>query len=247
MSIQAVAWALEQTIQDSAAKLVLISLCNAHNGDTNVCKPSKARLAHEASVSISTVTRKLKYLVEHGWIEKINSFDENGRQASNCYRLIQETDAVDRGVTLTRGGVKPQKSGGVNLGEGVTCDTGEGVNCDTPLKEPEYIPEEIKEKSTKKESPLSELQAVVLPDIAMAIVEHRRTIRKPLTAYAARLLAAEFAKTSDPNEAAREMIAAGWQGFKADWMKNRGEPTKTENILTQLAEVVHERADRNQG
>lgn len=136
MSIQAVAWALEQCITDSAAKLVLLSLCNAHNGDTGLCKPTKSRIAAEASVSVETVTRKLKYLVENGWIESIPSFDSTGRQTANTYRLIIEGE----GVCVTP--------------RGVSSDMGEGVNCDTPLKKPEDISEVTPLSPPKKKAHL---------------------------------------------------------------------------------------------
>jgi hypothetical protein len=122
MSIQAVAWALEEHVPDTAAKLVLISLCNALNGDTGLCKPTKSRLAHEASVSIETVTRKLKWLVENGWIEAIPSFDKTGRQTANKYKIMQDW-----------GGCHTDTPGCHSY------DMGEGVNCDTPLKKPEDI------------------------------------------------------------------------------------------------------------
>lgn len=124
MSIQAVAWALEQTIDDPAAKLVLIALCNAYNGKNGRCDPSRARLAHEASCSIRTVDRKLEWLAEQGWITAVSSFEKTGRQTANVYYLNLEGE----GDNLTP--------------RGDNCVAGEGDNCVAPLKEPEYIPED---------------------------------------------------------------------------------------------------------
>lgn len=59
-------------------------------------------------------------------------------------------------------------------------------------------------------------------DHAIAIEEHRRkTVKKPLTAYAAKLLAKRFSEWRDPNEAADIMIERCWQGFKAEWVRDR--------------------------
>lgn len=124
MSIQAVAWALEQQISDASAKLVLIALCNAYNGKNGRCDPSRSRIAHEASCSLKTVDRKLHWLTENGWITVVNSKDHTGRQTANIYYL----SAFEGGGQIDAPGSH-------------SCDQGEGVNCDAPLKEPEYIPE----------------------------------------------------------------------------------------------------------
>lgn len=65
-------------------------------------------------------------------------------------------------------------------------------------------------------------------DHAIAVVEHRRvTIKKPLTVFAARLLAKRFAAWGDPNEAAEIMIEKCWQGFDPAWVRDRRRPAGT--------------------
>lgn len=66
-----------------------------------------------------------------------------------------------------------------------------------------------------------EILGTVLDDEhAEGVVEHRRvTVKKPLTALAAKILAKEFAKCPDPNAAAEEMILRVWMGFRASWLK----------------------------
>lgn len=65
------------------------------------------------------------------------------------------------------------------------------------------------------------LMTVLDEDRAMAVVDHRRALRKPLTVHAANLLAKQFARCLDPNEGADEMIMRGWQGFKPEWVRER--------------------------
>src|ERR1051325_11700722 len=65
---------------------------------------------------------------------------------------------------------------------------------------------------------LDALQTVLDADHAEAVIEHRRQKKSPLTAFAAKLLAKQFAMCPDPNAAAEEMILRGWRGFKAEWM-----------------------------
>lgn len=75
----------------------------------------------------------------------------------------------------------------------------------------------------KKTDPaaLAELLAALPAEHAQAVVEHREAKRAPLTAFAAKLLAREFAKCQDPVAAAECMIRSGWQGFEASWMERR--------------------------
>lgn len=69
------------------------------------------------------------------------------------------------------------------------------------------------------------LMTVLDEDHALAVIEHRRvTIKKPLTVFAAKLLAKRFAAWIDPNQAAEIMIEKVWQGFDASWMQNRPAP-----------------------
>lgn len=62
------------------------------------------------------------------------------------------------------------------------------------------------------------LMAVLDEEHAKAVVEHRRvTIKKPLTEYAAKLLAKKLKAWGDANAAADIMIERCWQGFEVEW------------------------------
>jgi hypothetical protein len=74
-------------------------------------------------------------------------------------------------------------------------------------------------------TPREALQTVLDEEHADAVIEHRRvTIRKPLTAYAAKLLAKRFLEWGDPNQAAEIMIERAWQGFNVNWVRDRPKP-----------------------
>ena len=96
-------------------------------------------------------------------------------------------------------------------------------NGDTYKETNPVIPKRNKTQDIKRAraTPVQELQTVLDQERAMAVVEHRQRIRKPLTAHAAKLLAAQLGKVPDPNEAADAMICNGWQGFKPEWLENR--------------------------
>ena len=68
MSIQAVAWVLDQFVLDAAAKLVLVVLANHADHKTGRCWPTIRTIASESSQSVRSVQRKLADLQETGWI-----------------------------------------------------------------------------------------------------------------------------------------------------------------------------------
>lgn len=80
-------------------------------------------------------------------------------------------------------------------------------------------------------APRAELQRVLDPERADAVLKHRQRIRKPLTSRAARLLAEKFAAAADPNKAADLMLERGWQGFDIGWAGAevvQAKPTETD-------------------
>jgi len=88
VSIQAVAWALEQNIPTSGMKLVLISLCNHADRHDQICWPSIQTLAREASMSRLSVQRHLKKLETDGYISIFPTYEPSGRQRANQYQIL---------------------------------------------------------------------------------------------------------------------------------------------------------------
>lgn len=66
---------------------------------------------------------------------------------------------------------------------------------------------------------LDALLTVLDEEYALAVVEHRRVKKCPLTPLAARILAKQFGLCPDPKAAVEEMLNRGWTGFKADWLR----------------------------
>jgi hypothetical protein len=94
-----------------------------------------------------------------------------------------------------------------------------------------------------KTTPRLELEAILDPEHAAAVIDHRQRLGSGLTAHAAKLLAAEFAKCADPNAAADVMIARGWRGFKPKWLEERhngpaGPPPKPPTGSAKLVELL---------
>jgi len=85
-----------------------------------------------------------------------------------------------------------------------------------------------KKKESKKDTPStmavvrSELLSVLDEDHTDSLIEHRKSLKHPLTKRAACLLAKELSKCADPNVGVDAMIANGWRGFEAAWLRNKG-------------------------
>ena len=109
MSIQAVAWALEQFIPKAIAKLVLVSLANHADHANGRCYPSVEMIAHEASCSVRSVQRYTRYLAERGFI-KVEEFFQEGRQRQNTYWLLM--GGPDPRGQVSGGGDPPSPLGG---------------------------------------------------------------------------------------------------------------------------------------
>ena len=133
-------------------------------------------------------------------------------------------------------------------------DTGDKGDMVSPKKETSPTPP--KEKTTPSQSepngssktPRQALECVLDQQRAGDVIEMRQRIRKPLTARAAELLAAQLAKWHDPNEAADAMVLHSWQGFKPEYLQSkqaRGSPQRppangTHHFTTLAEETIDE-------
>lgn len=87
MSVQHIAWALEQSTGSVTRKAVLLCLANRTNSDTGLCCPSINRVAQETELHRATVIRALSDLETAGLIQKVERYRENGANTSNEYRF----------------------------------------------------------------------------------------------------------------------------------------------------------------
>jgi Helix-turn-helix domain len=89
MSVRALAWAIDQKIEDHAEKLLLICLANYANAE-NECFPSWKALMRDAVMSRPTLARKLQGLRDGGVIRVVERFNEKGGRMTSLYRLRME-------------------------------------------------------------------------------------------------------------------------------------------------------------
>jgi DNA-binding transcriptional ArsR family regulator len=86
VNTKAVAWAANQELGSTVAKLVLLQLALQVDGSF-ACLLSVRKLARAASSGQSTVRRALTELERHGLVTRDYQFDESGSQRSSRYLL----------------------------------------------------------------------------------------------------------------------------------------------------------------
>ncbi|MDC9832594.1 hypothetical protein [Rhizobium binxianense] len=94
-------------------------------------------------------------------------------------------------------------------------------------------------KATIDKDIMEILSPVLGEELAAAIIEYRkRTLKRPLTAYAARIQAREYLLTGDPAGAAEMQIFRGWQAIKSDWyLKEKAREAQSINSSTRRTTV----------
>lgn len=125
MSIQAVAWALEQDLPQGP-KLVLVSLANHANNVDGYCWLKAETVAREASCSPRSVWRYVGGLVRNGYVRKVPRKGDNGKQRANDYWLLFNRPATewDWGMQLDEDGSDPSHDEADTV-EGETQDVAE--------------------------------------------------------------------------------------------------------------------------
>lgn len=85
--------ARESTISAKSLAVIGYLLERMHNS-LRTCFPAIKTIAKQVHISISSVKRALKELVEHGFIKKDPRFDErkNGAQTSNLYTISTDEE-----------------------------------------------------------------------------------------------------------------------------------------------------------
>lgn len=214
MSFQAMAWAVKQTVGDDQAKHLLLTLANFAN-DEGKAWPSITRLSKDTEMSRRTIFRKLDVLVEKGLIHREPK--ETPAGTYSVYTLKGWCQADTSSVTEALGGVTLTRGGGVRL-------------TPKPIEE-----EPIKEPVTGKNiTPREALVRVLSEEMADALIEHRKGMKASLTTTAAKLLAKQFEKHTDPDACVSMMLERGWKGFDISWMTPGAKQGRTDA-----------RADRN--
>lgn len=100
MSVQSITWAIEQNINSSSQKLVLICLANYANSE-GFCFPGQKRLARDASMSDRSVRTALSGLEAKGYIIRSRRQREDGTRTSDEYQLMTNRKDLPQGEEAT--------------------------------------------------------------------------------------------------------------------------------------------------
>lgn len=87
MSFKASAWAVDQKVGNSTAKLLLLTLAEAASIEDASCYPSRATLADRIESSVDTVDRMVRVLADRGFISISKRHRPNGSDSSNVYTI----------------------------------------------------------------------------------------------------------------------------------------------------------------
>lgn len=175
--------------------------------------PTTKQLAEYCSLSERAICTHIQNAVDAGWlVKKAHGF--GGQKWKNHEYEAQWPSEFGDGKGTELGSAAFEKALNV-IPKGTEPDDKKALN-EVQSNVSYNIP--INEKD-KKETPRSILEAVLSPEIADGVIQHRMAMRKKLTPLAAKRLASKFAKWADPDEAAATMVERGWQGFEPEWMK----------------------------
>lgn len=214
MSFQALSWAMGKKTGDMAARLVLIALAN-YADDEGSCFPSISKLALDCECHPRTIIRALV---------RLGDGDEK--------KSVQGLGLVTRERRTNSRGGRTSDRYFLSLSDNLSKTLSDNVSspkCQivTPSKdEPITYPVSLK-KGVRATTPEIALGDVLNETHVGAVIEHRKRLGKPLTVYAAGLLAKRLADYHDPDEAADEMITQGWATLKAGWVGNEVSPPKS--------------------
>lgn len=225
MSVELISWAFKQPIAHSSAKFVLVVMADAANNEGCCAFVSVAYIAEASGQDRKTVLANMRRLQDLGYIS------DTGKRIGKTGQVI--VYRLNKGLNDTENGTF-KESQNRNSTENGTVPVLDGNSTVFPAKESRFSREESQKrdtepfltdksnrKSNRKEAPAV---AVDLPDwlpvdVWTDWVEHRKSIRKPMTQKAAELsigqLADLRAQGFAPKAVIENAIVCGWQGLYA--------------------------------
>lgn len=87
-------------------------------------------------------------------------------------------------------------------------------------------------------TPCEALASVLDAEHAAAFCEHRQRLRKPLTTFAAKLIAKKLAQVPDPNAGIEMAIERAWLGFEPSWYFDALAKLKTPTLQAKPTQTV---------
>jgi len=223
MSNKALNWAFAQNIK-SGPKFVLVALADKAYKDGKCYQCIKTLQQLTGIASNRTVVDHLFYLEEKGLIKREIHGNGKGGREQTCFIL-----ALPQSAESTLSDEDPK----VQILQPQSADF--SPQSAESTHKPQYPNIPNKEKINKKEKFIP--PPGISQEAADEFIQHRKNLKKPLTQNAFNRAMLQALKASaeigiTPDEAIHETIDAGWQGVKAEWLKNRLRKTNAENKST---------------
>ncbi|SOQ10365.1 helix-turn-helix domain-containing protein [Pseudomonas syringae group genomosp. 3] len=227
MSVQSMSWALEQSdILDATARHVLLCLANYADKNGKAAFPSASSLSTDTGLSIRTVRYKLDYLLDIGAIRLGNQIIAAAYIDRHDRRPVVYDLCIERGASPAPGsprGANEDTTGCSSEHNGVQLTTERGApaapnpssNHPLTINEPKELVAAAPAKSGKFD-PLTAKPENVSDKAWADWCQHRKEIRKPLTAKSCEQQAKSLEGHSNPDDVLTTSIANGWTGIFPD-------------------------------
>lgn len=195
MSFQAMTWAINQKVDSSGKKLVLLMMANYCNSHTGQCNPSHKRLAEECSMGISTLKNHIASLEKDGFLT-IQRNAVEGVSLPNQYHL-----------NIGRGGSESGWGVGQNLATNLEVK---------PVIKPKHI--------ASFDAYNFLLEQGAKDQLIRDWLKVRKAKKASDTETSMKMFCREVGKTGlDIDDILSICIAKDWKGFEAEWLKPKNQ------------------------
>lgn len=197
MSNDATNWAIKQKGLKPATKIVLWHLCDRFHPDHG-CFPSLETLAEDCEMSRRSVQDHIAELERVGLVKVEKMPRKDGALPRNRYVLAYE-ECLGQNLPWAKSALgkstsPPWANSRNHLGQNLPTNLVKGTS---------------KVTSNAREVLLS----VLSEEVADAFIAHRKAKKKPLTDYAAKLIAKKLAAHPKPDAVIEHSIMNGWEGI----------------------------------
>jgi len=236
-------WALEQNdIVDATARYVLLCLANYADKNGKGAFPSAQSLSEDSGLSVRTVRYKLDHLLEVGAIQLGNQSIAAAYIDRHDRRPVVYDLCIERGAPPAPGkerGANDDTTGCSSEHDGVQLTTERGApaapnpssNHQLTITKPK---EQVANAPAKvgKFDPLTARPINVSEKAWADWCQHRKEIRKPLTAKSCEQQAKLLARHATPDDVLSNSIANGWTGIFPDKTASNVHPFPTQSRHT---------------
>jgi len=202
--------AMKTKVGNPLRKLVLIKLAD-NASDQGECWPSYQHIADQCEIDRSTVRKHIKHLEAQGLVRIENREGPKGN-STNLYYLTLRNPAGQNSTPVgpESTGVGQQPTGGVGPESTRTSHSFEPVT--EPVEQTVASAPSAKKKATKFD-PMTCKPSNVSEQTWADWCQHRKEIRKPLTATTCAKQAKTLAGHHAPDAVINQSISNGWTGL----------------------------------